>query len=167
MNINLNKLKEPYVIVLIGPPLVGKSTWIKKNFLEKGKEVNIISRDQILLDVSDSDDYDTAFKNVDQKRVNQLLDSSLKNANNNEDNVIIDMTNMTSKRRRTTLDYFDDNYNKIAIIFPLLEWNEMIRRNSNRQKEENKTIPENVLRNMLSSYQPIRDDEGFDRVVSL
>ena len=34
-------------------------------------------------------------------------------------------------------------------------------------KEENKNIPEHVLKTMLSSYQPVSHEEGFDKVVSL
>lgn len=45
---NIDKLKEPYVLLLIGPPLVGKSTWIRNNF--SNKPVTIISRDQIVMD---------------------------------------------------------------------------------------------------------------------
>jgi predicted kinase len=46
---NLEKLKEPYVIILIGPPLSGKTTWIRQNF-EPGT-FELISRDQIVMDV--------------------------------------------------------------------------------------------------------------------
>lgn len=162
---NVNKLKEPYVLILIGPPLVGKTTWIKKNFADK--EVKLISRDQIVLDVYGSDDYDEAFKNVDQKRVNNVLESTLTKASENEENVIVDMTNLTSKRRKHTLSYFDDNYSKIAVIFPPVDWDEVQKRNEKRKREENKTIPEHVLKNMLSSYQPVSHEEGFDKIVSL
>ena len=162
---NVNKLKEPYVLILIGPPLVGKTTWIKKNFANK--DVKLISRDQIVLDVYGSDDYDEAFKNVDQKMVNNVLESTLLKASDNGENVIVDMTNLTSKRRKHTLSYFDDNYSKIAVIFPPVDWDEIQKRNEKRKKEENKNIPEHVLKTMLSSYQPVSHEEGFDKVVSL
>lgn len=163
---NINKLKEPFVLILVGPPLVGKSTWIKKNFTEE--EVIIISRDNIVLDVYGSDDYDKAFKNVDQKRVNELLEKKLRDSAENGDNVIVDMTNLTSKRRKHTLTYFSDDYQKVAVIFPPVDWNEIQLRNEKRKKEENKTIPEHVIKNMLSSYQPVRQEvEGFDKIVSL
>jgi len=162
---NVSKLQEPYVLLLVGPPLSGKTTWINKNFSEK--EVTIISRDQLVLDVYDGDNYDDAFKNVNQKRVNQLLEESIEEAAENKDNVIVDMTNLTSKRRKTTLRHFDDDYTKIAVIFPLLEWDEFVIRNNRRKAEENKTIPEHVIKNMIASYQAIRDDEGFDKVISI
>lgn len=162
---NIDKLKEPYILVLVGPPLVGKSTWIKSNF--SNKEVTIISRDQIVMDTYGSDDYDSAFRNVNQKEVNQELDNRMREANENGENVIVDMTNLTSKRRKFTLSYFDDEYTKIAVIFPPLDWNEVQKRNSKRKEEENKSIPESVLKSMMASYQPINSNEGFNKVVSL
>ena len=77
------------------------------------------------------------------------------------------MTNLTSKRRRTTLNHFDVNYTKIAVVFPIIDWDEFMRRNKKRELEENKVIPEHVIKKMLSFYQPIKSDEGFDHIVSL
>ena len=162
-----DKIKTPFVIVLIGPPLSGKSTWIRKNFLEKDIEVTIISRDDILMEMSDTDDYSDAFNTVSQKEVDAELQRRLVDAADNGKNAIIDMTNMTSKRRRHNLEYFGDEFTKIAVIFPILEWDEYKRRNDKRKSEENKWIPEHVIKRMIGTYQPIRDEEGFDKVVSL
>ena len=159
----IKNLKEPLVIILIGPPLSGKTTWIKKNF----PDVDVISRDSILMEVYGSDNYDEAFKNVDQKRVDRVLHDRLVSANRDMKNVIIDMTHMTSKRRKHNLDYFDDDYFKLAVIFPILSDEEYELRNNKRSIEENKYIPIGVIKRMISSYQPINPDEGFDKVTSL
>jgi tRNA uridine 5-carbamoylmethylation protein Kti12 len=119
------------------------------------------------MDVYGSENYDEAFRNVNQKEVNQELESRMVDANENGDNVIVDMTNLTSKRRRHTLSYFDDEYTKIAVIFPPIDWEEMQKRNNKRKGEENKNIPESILKSMMSSYQSINSNEGFDKVVSL
>jgi predicted kinase len=161
---NIKHLKEPYVLVLIGPPLSGKDTALKQMDLSK---TLVVSRDQILLDVYGSDNYDEAFKNVDQKKVDVELANQLRQASHDKKNVIINMTNMTSKRRSHNLSYFSDDYLKVAVIFPILEWDEYRRRNLKRQQEEKKSIPEQVIKNMISSYQPIREDEGFDKVISI
>jgi len=161
---NFSKIREPFVLVLIGPPLSGKDTWIRQNFSDK--EVVMISRDQIVLDIYGSDNYDEAFKNVNQKAVDAELQRQLRQSAEDGKNVIINMTNMTSKRRQHNLQNFD-KYNKIAVIFPILEWEEYRRRNIKRQQEEMKFIPEQVIKNMISSYQTIKEEEGFDKVVSL
>ena len=90
MSLNIKHLKEPWVLTLIGPPLSGKDTWIRNNF--NLDEVVMISRDQILLDVYGSDNYDEAFKNVNQKEVDRVLISTIQKASKEGKNVIINMT---------------------------------------------------------------------------
>lgn len=166
MNLNFNSLEEPYILILIGPPLVGKSTWIKNNFGDKN--VKIISRDQIMLDIhGDESDYQSAYKSQNPKEVAYALRTALKDAADNGDNVIVDMTNLVYKRRKDTMKYFGDEYTKIAVIFPILNWDVFMQRNEKRKKEENKFIPIDVLKTMISSYQPIRQEEKFNKVISI
>lgn len=163
----LDKLKQPFVLVLIGPPLSGKTTFIKKNFVEKNIEISIISRDDIVLELAETDDYQEAFNSVNQKEVDVELQRRLRESAESGKNTIIDMTNMTSKRRQHNLQYFGDEFTKVAVIFPILDWEEYQERNLKRQKEENKFIPERVIKSMIASYQPIKEEENFNRVISL
>ena len=141
--------KKPFVILLIGVPLSGKTTFIRKNY----PNTKVISRDDLVMEVYGSDDYTSAFKEVDQKEVDRLLDLRLKEVNINKENVIVDMTNMTVIRRAKTLNYFSDNYYRAAIIFKVLEMEEYERRNNERNIKENKWIPLFVIENMLNSSQ--------------
>ena len=159
----LKNIKEPFVMILIGPPLSGKSTWIRENF----PTTDVISRDEIVMEVYGSKNYDKAFANVDQKKVDMVLHQRLTQANKERKNVIIDMTHMGSKRRRTNLDYFDDEYYKIGVIFPILSDEEYQERNKKRIKEENKNLPMHIIKRMISQYQPIREDEGFNKTISI
>jgi hypothetical protein len=119
------------------------------------------------LDVHGSDDYNLAFKSVNQKVVDENLRKSLIDAGNSTENVIVNMTHMTRKRRIQNLSYFP-NHNKIAVIFPILTEDEYKFRNLKRGSEENKTIPTHVLKSMISSYQTVdKNSEGFDKVISL
>lgn len=165
MKLHLKHLKEPWVMVLIGPPLSGKTTWIRSN--PELESAVLISRDQILLDVYGSDDYDEAFKNVNQKEVDKALVSLMQKTSKEGSNAIIDMTHMTRKRRIHNLSFFKNDYNKIAIIFPILSDDEYERRNTKRAGDESKSIPAHVLRNMIASYQTVNKDEGFNKIVSL
>ena len=160
---NLKHLKEPFVIILIGPPLSGKSTWIRNNF----PTTDVISRDEIVMEVYGSRNYDDAFKNVNQKEVDRVLHKRLTEANKDKKNVIIDMTHMASKRRRQNLDYFSDDYYKLGVIFPILSEEEYERRNIKRMGEENKNLPMHIVKNMISSYQAVREEEGFNKIISL
>lgn len=158
-------LKEPWVLILVGPPLSGKSTWIRKNFDEG--TFTLISRDQMVLNVYGSDDYNQAFQEVDQGEVDRRLIDSLKLAIEKNENVIIDMTHLTPKRRKYHLSFFPKSYYKVAVIFPMLSESEYEVRNAKRTIEENKTIPMHVIKNMISSYQPTSKDEGFNRIISI
>lgn len=159
-----SKLNKPYILLLIGPPLSGKDSLLRQLDLS---DTTVISRDDILMSMSGTDDYSTAFNSVNQKDVDIELQRQLQDAADNGRNCVINMTNMTSKRRQHNLQYFDDDFTKVAVIFPILDWEDYQIRNEKRKREENKWIPENVIRNMIKSYQPIRDEEGFNRVVSL
>jgi predicted kinase len=160
----LDKLKEPYVIILIGPPLSGKTTWIRQNFGSSSFE--LISRDEIVLDLHGNADYNTAFKTVDQKEVDRILVNKILASAKEKKNVIIDMTNMNSKRRKYNLSFFDDEYYKLSVIFPILKDEEYVARDKKRTEEENKSIPMSVIKNMISSYQPVSKEEGFNSVIS-
>lgn len=160
---NLKHIKEPFVIILIGPPLSGKSTWIRENF----PTTEVISRDETVMEVYGSRNYTEAFNNVDQKEVDRVLTQKFLDASSLNKNVIVDMTHMTSKRRKQNLNYFSDEYYKLAVIFPILSDEEYERRNKKRIEEENKDLPMRIVKNMISSYQPIKPDEGFDKVITL
>lgn len=162
---NLDKLKKPYVIILIGPPLSGKTTWINKNFEPESFE--LISRDQIVLDLHGENDYNTAFKSVDQKEVDRILVNKLSTTAKERKNAIVDMTHMNSKRRKYNLSFFGSEYYKLAVIFPILKDEEYFVRDKKRTEEEQKSIPMYVIKNMISSYQPVNKSEGFDKVISL
>ncbi len=156
----------PYVIVLVGPPLSGKTTEINK-ILEKYPDTEVISRDKIVVDLHTDDDYNTAFKSVNQKQVDKVLTSNFTRLSKSNKNVIIDMTNMTRKRRIGSLSFFGDEYYKVGIIFPVLSDEEYERRNEKRTREEKKTIPSHVIKSMISSYQTISKEEGFDKIISI
>jgi predicted kinase len=160
---SIKNLKEPFVIILIGPPLSGKTTWIRENF----PTTEVISRDEIVMEVYGSRNYTEAFKSVDQKEVDKVLAQRFLDANKEKKNVIVDMTHMVSKRRKQNLNYFTDDYYKLGVIFPILSDDEYVKRNQKRIEQENKDLPMGIVKSMISSYQPITSDEGFNKVISL
>lgn len=155
--------KEPFVMMMIGPTLSGKSTYIKENY----PDTNFISRDEIVMEVFGSKDYNLAFKEVNHKEVDRILSLRLKEANSLKENVIIDMTNMVIKRRLLTLNNFDENFSRIAVVFPILSEEEYNKRNEIRNINENKWIPPSVIKSMIESYQAPSDEEKYDKVIIL
>jgi predicted kinase len=157
------KLKEPFVMLLIGPTLSGKSTWIKSNY----PDVNVISRDEIVMEIAGTRDYNKAFETVDHKVVDKVLLERLTESNSNKVSTIVDMTNMVVKRRLQTLRYFDDTFYKVAVVFPILSSEEYQKRNIDRNAKENKWIPPFVIKNMINSYQEPTEEEGYNRIIKL
>lgn len=159
----MKNIKEPFVMILIGPTLSGKSTYIRNNY----PNTEVISRDEIVMEVFGSRDYNLAFKEVDQKEVDRVLATRLKEANDLKTSVIIDMTNMTVKRRMATLRNFDKDFSRLAVVFPILSDEEYTKRNIDRNSKENKWIPPFVIKSMIDSYQEPTLDEGYDRIIIL
>lgn len=159
----MKKIKEPFVMILIGPTLSGKSTYIRNNY----PDTDVISRDEIVMEIFGSRDYNRAFKEVDQKEVDRTLAKKLKEANDVKRSVIVDMTNMTVKRRLATLLNFDKDFTRVAVVFPILSEEEYLRRNIDRNAKENKWIPPAVIKSMVDSFQEPTSEERYDLVINL
>jgi len=153
------------VILLVGPPLSGKDSLINK--LNLG-DATIISRDDILMSLHDTDDYSEAFHKVDQKEVDRLLNQKIQDCIDGKKNVIINMTNLTKRGRNRHLSKFsNDDYDKIAIVFPKLDLSDYIKRNDKRKLEENKFIPVNVIQSMIDNWEDVTSDEGFNKIIKI
>jgi len=153
------------VILLIGPPLSGKDTYLRS---QDYTDFTMISRDDILMSLHDTNDYSEAFHKVDQKAVDRLLNQKIQDCIDGKKNVIINMTNLTKKGRNRHLCKFPNiDYDKIAIVFPKLDITEYINRNQKRKLEENKFIPINVIQSMIDNWEDVTSDEVFDSIVKL
>jgi predicted kinase len=126
---NIDKRK---IYVLVGPPSVGKSTWIKNTFSDI--QPYIISRDDIVEQIADNlgwtyddlfvvppegsklGDYDKKYGKVIQSprlsfskvleannKVQVLLTKRFSNAVNSGKDIVVDMTNMTAGARKNAL----------------------------------------------------------------
>ena len=96
----IKNLKEPFVIILIGPPLSGKSTWIRENF----PTTEVISRDEIVMEVYGSRNYTEAFKSVDQKEVDKVKTDKAKAAKTETLNKATDHIDNHTEEFKTTFD---------------------------------------------------------------
>lgn len=139
----------------------GKSTWIRENY----PDVLAISRDELVMEVAGTRDYNLAFKTVDQKAVDKLLVKRITDTATQKVDVIIDMTNVSIKVRAKNLSYFSDDYYKVAVVLPILDAAEYKRRNEFRSLNENKFIPPFVITNMMNSFAIPTEDEGFDEII--
>tara|TARA_R100000951_G_scaffold114595_1_gene119875 strand:+ start:544 stop:1596 length:1053 start_codon:yes stop_codon:yes gene_type:complete len=153
------KLPEKEVICMIGLPCSGKSTYIKQ-LLEDNENLKVLSRDDIVMELAKSkgiEDYNTAFKEVDQKEVDKLFQRRRNMYIQNSYSVIIDMTNMGRKSRRKNMHGFKDYAKTACVVMTSLE--NIHKRNEAR---EGKTIPDKVFERMSTSFQPPLYDEFDD-----
>lgn len=165
--IDLNKFKTPFVILTVAPPLCGKTTYLSK--LDTSNVV-IISRDSIMLELHHNDNYDEAYNSVDPKEINELLDKRVREAKKAGKNIILDMMNLSSKRRKGYLGMFNSKkvkYTKIALVFDVPNMKELLKRNEKRKLEENKTFTKEILEHLIGNLKPIKEDEGFDKVITI
>ena len=139
----------------------GKSTWVRENY----PDTLAISRDELVMEVAGTRDYNLAFKTVDQKAVDKLLAKRITDAATQKVDVIIDMTNLSSQVRVKNLSYFSNDYYKVSVVLPILDSEEYKRRNDFRSINENKFIPPFVIKSMMDSFVLPTDDEGFDKII--
>ncbi len=148
--------KNKEVVYLVALPGSGKTSYIEKNL----KNHAVVSRDEIVETLGDplKGNYNTAWKNVDQKQVDKELNLILKEATT-KDKVVIDMTNLTRKPRRTKLSLFPDHYKKAIVLLP-----DLLTTFKRCEARKDKTISPDVIHHMITGFS-LPDLGDFDEVV--
>lgn len=155
--------QRPKIIFLIGVPGSGKSTFVK-NFLKENPNYVTISTDDYIQ--AKADEEGVKYSDVFTKYIGhaeKLFKEQVATHLNNGDNIIIDRTNISLKTRNKVLSHVPKNYEKLAIIFEI-DRKELDRRLLQRDYEEGKHIPSNVIDDMIKRYVPPTNAEGFDEI---
>ena len=160
------KQNKPTVYFMIGVPNAGKSTFAKK------LKLNIVSRDQILLDYGKEkyglNGYSDIWKMLtdkDQKEIDKILFDRIKDLQNEKQNFIIDMTLTSVKSRKSMLNRIKGEY-QIVYINVLTDYETIMERNKERFEKEGKLIPEDVIISMMKKYQmPLYGED--DRIIDI
>lgn len=152
------------LIFLVGIPASGKST-IAQKYYEKGYKILSSDRMRIELfgDVNNQDNNTKLFSTLYSQAREELL---------NGENVVIDATNISSKKRiggiktilnNTRRDKRQLNREDVKVIAEIVAcpYNECIDRNKMRDRK----IPNGVIENMYQSWQTPIIQEGFDEVI--
>ena len=152
------------IIVLVGLPGSGKSTW-RDDFLATAKEdFVVVSSDDIIEEMCAEEGitYSEGFEKFAGKATGKMK-QNFREAVNSGRNIIWDQTNMTQKKRRGILKGVPEDYYREVVAFEITEA-ELNKRLAQREKETGKHIPEFVVKKMANSYQPPTRQEGFDNV---
>lgn len=175
-----NKSKNLYI--LVGPPAVGKSTWIKDNFA--GKQYKVISRDEIIEKIiykhyglTAAELYFNNSSSESQKALEELnimFESIVMGVlDERPDNVIVDMMNADSKQRAKILDRVKQKYPEYKLIAVKFNFegheDKIIQADIKRAKErggERKVIDPEYIINVMKRIKadPPTESEGFDEI---
>ena len=199
------------IYVLVGPPSVGKSTWIKQTFSEV--KPYVINRDELAEQVAEEYGwtYDDMFMSppadsnegdVSEKygkvvpapaymnwpgapklvydkvveangKVQKLFTDKVAGAKD-QDNIVVDMTNMNAGSRKGSLKAIEGQegeYHKVAVVFNFKGSEDIIKQVGRKRAEEakklgkSKTISDDVFDRMFKNYQEVSPEEGFDEVI--
>jgi predicted kinase len=153
----------PKLIVLVGLPGSGKSTFVKKY-----ADINtfVYSTDDYLECVAKEQNstYDKIFNDHIMKAI-ETMDNNLIEAIKSNKDIIWDQTNVAEKKRKIILSQIPKDYVKICVaILPPAddkEWNEL---NARLASRKGKNIPKEVIKLMFNRFQLPTTKEGFDFV---
>ena len=155
---------SPKLIMLIGLPASGKTTWTNK-FLAQNPGYTVVSSDDIIERYAKKDgiNYSQAFHkyaDVADKEFKQELQAALQA----KKNIIVDRTNMSKKSRNKILSNVPKGYERIAVVFDVAR-PELDKRLVQREYDTGKRIPKEVVDGMHASYSPPSKEEGFAEII--
>ncbi len=155
-------MKQPILYIAIGASGSGKSTIFKK-LKSHNPNLNYFSWDQLRLDWYDSEDYSNAWKLANEdKSFNLKADVHFRNLLKQKQDLFVDNTNLTEKRRLSFIIPAKKlGYKTVAIIF-----NVPLKTLIDRQTTRNdKYVPEESVKGQFNSLQPPTKGE-FDVVIN-
>ena len=156
----LKQYLQKELVVLIGLPGSGKSTYIKKHY----KNHIVVSNDIIVDKYAEQHDidYNAAFKTLGLSKIIQSGKQDFTKAIKSNKSIVLDNTNLTKKIRKEYLDQAK-GYRKIAVIFKVSD--KTLQKRLKQRK--GKTIPDDVLKKMQAEYEPPTKSEGYDEIIKV
>ncbi|KAK2393438.1 heterogeneous nuclear ribonucleoprotein U protein [Trifolium repens] len=174
MGPSLSDPKDCELVMLVGLPASGKTTWAEKWVKEHPEKRYVLLGTNLILEqmkvpgLLRKSNYGERFDRLMDKAT-AMFNVILSRAANVPRNYIIDQTNVYKNARRRKLKPFAD-YQKIAVVvFPKPE--ELKRRSEKRFNEMGKEVPADALNNMIANYvlpkskDMPHSDEYFDQVL--
>lgn len=144
--------------MLVGVPGAGKSTWIKNQ--EWAKDIPVVSTDRFVEQYAEQQGktYNEVFQEYMPIAVKLMANQALICQANNLD-IIWDQTSTTVATRAKKLRMLPSYY-AIAVVFATPEPEEHAR----RLNREGKTIPADVLAQMIDNFEMPTEEEGFKEI---
>ena len=153
----------PEIIMLVGPPCSGKTTWRQQN-----------CPDYVLIDTDSyierrAQELGTTYGAVFDSEIRAAeadMRQRLRFAVARGADMVWDQTNMTRRSRLRKLALIPDFYHRAAAVFQV-DPDELSLRNQVRAQATGKEIPWKVIRDMINGFEMPTEDEGYDRGVQI
>lgn len=140
------------LIILVGLPASGKSTWAER-YVQENPTYVIHSSDELRKEMY-GDNYENADNNKVFEELHRKILSDL-----NEHSVIYDATNLSKKRRVIFLSQVSKRVYKTCIVF-LKTYEKCLEDNLKRDN----SVPEEVIKRMREVFSPPMYHEGFNEI---
>jgi tRNA uridine 5-carbamoylmethylation protein Kti12 len=155
---------KPFCWMLVGLPGVGKSTYINDRIRERTIKYAVLSSDFYIEREArmQGKTYNVVFKDTVDWAQKQFF-RDVTHAIDQNENIIIDRTNLTVKSRAKILNLFSSDlcdYRKAAVVFQCseaLHFRRIVSR-------PDKIIPLQVMESMKYSFEMPTEAEGFDSI---
>jgi len=147
------------IIVLVGPPNSGKTTWAKE-FMSKNLDCVKISRDDFRQMFFGKWAITSKMEDVLTDIQNKTTDSFLKSGVD----VILDNTHCKLKYIDQIIKRYGSNYNIIFKVFDV-DKHTLNARNEYRARIDGKYIPDTVMENMVSNFIELKNTFDFKDIL--
>lgn len=156
-------MRQPELIMLVGLPGTGKSTWIAESGYWERTDTMILSTDNFIESVAagEGKTYSEVFP-IAIKQAEKNLEEALDYAIQRKMDIIWDQTNLSVASRRKKLQKIPSYYHKVAMVFSPTENHDAW---LNSPSRVGKVIPNNVLSSMRATFQMPSVEEGFDEIL--
>ena len=140
-------MNNKHVILLVGAPGSGKTTW-GKHYVESHPDFVRFCPDEFREKFGTGED-DQSVSGM----AFAATKSAMKNALDGGKSVLIDATNMYKKARKDFINIAKEQ--KVPVLAVVFETTKdtLLERNKNRGKAGGRNVPEHVIDNMLAKYQ--------------
>jgi predicted kinase len=151
----MNKLKNPQLLILVGPPGSGKSTFAKYHLRTEENWFRINRDDMRAMQFSNEN-----LSNEEEALLTKVIDNSIFTLLNNRINVVVDATHT----KKEFLNQYITKFNHIADInFKLFDftYDVLKQRVDQRNEETGKYIPPNVLKKFKEQFEHLKLNYDF------